>query len=205
MVRRKTKKIKKKELSKLEKFAKTCPFCGGKTKIENGTEVCLECGWRGNPSLAWLKEEKGRSKTVKRSRVTKRVERRFAIEYSREDFVRDIVECLVRATYGETDMLYEKVKQKDGVSAIYSIVKTLYSSLKKRRFLIMTDLEAINDYLKTFETVPKFNVNKALLYLICKLMGKEDRILQLVKTDKTPIEEGIQILLDKIIKKSKSV
>jgi len=125
------------------------------------------------------------------------------VKYSREDFVRDLVECLVRATYGKADMLYGKIKEKDGVSAIYSIVKTLYSSLKKRRLLIMTDLEAINDYLKTFETVPKFNVNKALLYLICKLMVKEDRILQLVKTDKTPTEEEIKTLLDNIIKELK--
>jgi len=42
-----------KDLSELEKFAKSCPFCGEKTIIENGVEKCLKCGWRGNPSLAW--------------------------------------------------------------------------------------------------------------------------------------------------------
>ena len=76
------------------------------------------------------------------------------VEYSRGDFVRDLVKCLVRATYGETDMLYGKIKRKNGVLAIYNIVKTVYSSLKKRGFLTKSDLEAIYDALKTFETVP---------------------------------------------------
>jgi len=121
------------------------------------------------------------------------------IEYSRGDFVRDLVKCLVRAANGETDMLYGKIKRKNGVSAIHNIVKTVYSSLKKRGFLTKSDLEAIYDVLKTFETVPKFNKNKALLLIVYKLRDKENGILQLVKTDKTPTEEEVKTLLDMLI------
>jgi len=121
------------------------------------------------------------------------------VEYSRGDFVRDLVKCLFRTANGETDMLYGKIKRKDGVSAIYNIVKTVYSSLKKRGFLTKSDLEAIYDVLKTFETVPNFNKNKALLLIVYKLRDKENGILQLVKTDKTPTEEEVKTLLDMLI------
>ena len=126
------------------------------------------------------------------------------VKYSREDFVRDLVECLVRAANGKADMLYGKIKRKNEVSAIYNIVKTVYNSLKKRGFLTKSDLEAIYDALKTFETVPKFNKNKALLLIVYKLRDKENGILQLVKTDKTPTEEEVKTLLDNVIKELKA-